>query len=734
MMALLYIKISQMKIINFIIGVTFIIWVLEDKMRIIILAIVFILFITPITSYQMDIANNSHNQKESNKIGIASATNGKTLYVGGSGPNNYTSIQDAINAANNGDTIFVYDDSSPYYGNIIINKSISLIGENRNTTIIEITEDFAYDYVIEVISDNVLISGFTIKGAYYGWDGINLYSSRNVITNNKIEGKANYGISVKEDRNRIVNNIFLNNSISVYLSSSRNIISNNFFIGGGIFVLSFPNRVTNNTVNELPILYLENITNTVIDEITGEIILINCSNVTIKNQKISKTFCGIQLLGTENCKIQNNVLWSCGYGIYLQNSSRNNISQNKLYSSISGIYMENVILNTIFDNNISSTQKINLYLTSGIEFYGFSLNNSIIKNRIRENYDGVISFSVDFEHNRFLNNIIENNENGLGIGGFSNIISNNILKNDFIDLSVGGNNNRILNNTFLGMGIDVWEGIHIIKNNTLKGKPILAFSNEKNKYIRGDAGQVILMGCQNFLIENITFLHANCPIQLLYTSFTTVRNCRFYISGAYTSISIYNSTNNTLLNNEIFGWNDAGIYLRNSNNNFVAYNLLENNGDGIVIESSKKNKIVSNEINNTTWNGIAIGEGVFNVLSGNVISNSKGSGIIMEEAIFNIISGNNIVSNKIGIEMDIIAFFDVIINNNFIYNEKNAFFWDAYFIIWLRNYWSDWRIPFPKPIFGFHGIFPGSLIGYPWIQFDFMPRLFPCKGERNVFP
>ena len=38
---------------------------------------------------------------------------GNTLYVGGLGPNNYTIIQEAIDNASDGDTIFVYDDSSP---------------------------------------------------------------------------------------------------------------------------------------------------------------------------------------------------------------------------------------------------------------------------------------------------------------------------------------------------------------------------------------------------------------------------------------------------------------------------------------------------------------------------------------------------------------------------------------------------------------------------------------------
>jgi hypothetical protein len=62
---------------------------------------------------------------------------GNWIYVGGSGPGNYTSIQNAINQANNGDNIYVYDDSSPYYENLYIDKSISLIGENKDSTIID---------------------------------------------------------------------------------------------------------------------------------------------------------------------------------------------------------------------------------------------------------------------------------------------------------------------------------------------------------------------------------------------------------------------------------------------------------------------------------------------------------------------------------------------------------------------------------------------------------------------
>ena len=61
----------------------------------------------------------------------------QTLYVGGIGPGNYTKVQDAVDNASSGDTVFVYDDSSPYKENISISKSLTIRGENKQTTIID---------------------------------------------------------------------------------------------------------------------------------------------------------------------------------------------------------------------------------------------------------------------------------------------------------------------------------------------------------------------------------------------------------------------------------------------------------------------------------------------------------------------------------------------------------------------------------------------------------------------
>ncbi|HEC89111.1 MAG TPA: PKD domain-containing protein [Thermoplasmatales archaeon] len=81
-----------------------------------------------------------------------------TLTVAG----DYATIQQAIDNASNGDTISV--SVGTYYERIfIVNKSISLIGESRDSTIIDASQNGYTIYVSN--ADGTLISGFTIKNA-----------------------------------------------------------------------------------------------------------------------------------------------------------------------------------------------------------------------------------------------------------------------------------------------------------------------------------------------------------------------------------------------------------------------------------------------------------------------------------------------------------------------------------------------------------------------------------------
>ena len=125
------------------------------------------------------------------------------LYVGGSGEGNYTRIQYAVENASSGDTVFVYDDSSPYYENIKIYNSISLIGENNETTTII---HRIKDNIIFINADDVTIKNFRIKGSPYEYSGIEVKSSRNgTFENNNFTRNGN-GIRFESSRNFTVEN------------------------------------------------------------------------------------------------------------------------------------------------------------------------------------------------------------------------------------------------------------------------------------------------------------------------------------------------------------------------------------------------------------------------------------------------------------------------------------------------------------------------------------------------
>ena len=89
-------------------------------------------------------------------------------------PDDYPTIQEAISAANEGDTVFVkkgnYD--GPISQTIVIDKTISLIGEEAEDTKINLhplwveawffTLPSYYETPMQIIANDIIISGLTI--------------------------------------------------------------------------------------------------------------------------------------------------------------------------------------------------------------------------------------------------------------------------------------------------------------------------------------------------------------------------------------------------------------------------------------------------------------------------------------------------------------------------------------------------------------------------------------------
>ena len=220
-------------------------------------------------------------------------SSGNTLYVGGTEEGNYTHIQDAIDNATEGNTVFVYDDSSPYNEYLLIDKSINLVGEIKWRTIIK-GDDEIEQHIIRITADGVNINGFTIQdcaflGEFYG------------------------GIMVYSDNNSIYGNILTNNPRNLWFKSSsnnkiyNNIISKSKRDGPGIKLAGGRNNeIFNNIISEVGI---------------GIDILESSSNSIYKNN-ISKTIWdGIHLYGIpqSGCynRIYNNIITNAKTGIFL---------------------------------------------------------------------------------------------------------------------------------------------------------------------------------------------------------------------------------------------------------------------------------------------------------------------------------------------------------------------------------------------------------------------------------
>jgi hypothetical protein len=142
------------------------------------------------------------------KESINPIISGKILYVGGSGPGNYSTIQEAIDAAEDGDTIFIYSGIYHPESNIHIYKELCIVGEDKENVIFE--KEYGYQ-PLSIRAKNVEIRSITFKNF--------------VVTN-----------QVQYDNIIISNNIFIiNNNVGhwnpeiMLIAGANNEISNNIF-------------------------------------------------------------------------------------------------------------------------------------------------------------------------------------------------------------------------------------------------------------------------------------------------------------------------------------------------------------------------------------------------------------------------------------------------------------------------------------------------------------------------
>ena len=241
----------------------------------------------------------------------------RTWTVDDDGPADFTRIQDAINAASPGDTIYVYN--GIYYEHLFANKDdLTIIGEDKSNTIVD---GMGFGAVIKVWMNRVTISGFTVRNGsrdggwwYHQASGIYLsLETRSCNISNNVISNIRFGIALRDSTNNTI---------------KGNVISD---VEEGIsFERGNHNTIVGNNVSDL--------------DFAGIAIWLSCNNKFVGNNASNNGF-GIAIFeGSNNNTVLNNIFSNNYFGIMLGGYSRPNYN------------------NTIYHNNfINNIDQANLY-------------------------------------------------------------------------------------------------------------------------------------------------------------------------------------------------------------------------------------------------------------------------------------------------------------------------------------------------------------------------------------
>jgi|GEM_PF-1649726 len=650
----------------------------------------------------------------------------------------FDKIQDAINAANPTDTIFVFNGT--YYEHVTVNKQILLMGENRNYTIID---GSGIGDVVKITVDSVNITGFTVQnsGNNYSDAGINLnsplniiheniikdvsmgvwsgsYFSNNIITGNIIKNTYQDGVFLNGFYNTISNNLLYNlsrsgitawyggnniilgniinesyeNGILLYRSREDTLEHNEMFNCSGLEIrgesmIEWQHNIdTSNSINDKPIFYFINEIGLDIPSNAGQVILVNCSYCTGTSLSLHNTSVGLEIAYSHNNTFVGNRLCNLSSdAVVLYSSEYNNISGNDIINNNAGFELDYSNNNTFSLNNITDNK-----------YYGFEIehssNSNIISwNTIKNNWIhpyesyGII-LHYNSNHNSINQNIISKFKYGINQqSGSSNRINGNIIENNSVDgiAMFSGSNNIVSGNTI--QNNDRW-GIASGSNN------IITDNNIKNN---GNDG--ISSGRNNVISSNLIENNGGDGIYSQYDNNSITDNI---ISNNDHGIYLNRCSNNIISDNTIISNSYHGVYLNGQyvpcNNNYIFNNTISDNNYGITLWIANDNNMSHNTIDFNTWDSIWLYSSNNNTISGNSMSNGW-RGILLQYSSDNIILENTLNSYSdegILLEYTINNSNNIIYHNNLANNGINAV--DYGDNIWYNstlqegNYWSDY--------------------------------------------
>lgn len=607
-------------------------------------------------------------------------------------PDDYVTIQEAINHANSSDTIFVRADT--YYEHIVVNKTLTLIGEDKNTTIIDGNKTGT---VITVEATNVRINGFTVRN-----------SGNTVVAGQKypVDSGIKLNSSIPSFQNvTIADNFIMNNSAGIYLRYSNNntITDNSFYNNTGppfveyfdpsdpyawpfkvrgtpndlFLTMSSGNKVSNggdaarlynsssNIIVGFSEVTLSNSHNNIITNCSGDITLSESNDNVIRNNHLlpGKSIQVTKQYFEEKAASNRTIVT----GNILTNGSIYVGYMSSLPSSNNTIMNNTIVGGKIFvfgSNNIISLNKVSR-TNSAIEvhalWFPFQQNETTIsENEIQQARIGINLYN---NHNKVESNKVSFSELGILLNSGENELRNNTISNSTFGLYLSGKNvlreNRMIGNNYNLVTLhELYPFSSAIYNdvdtsNTVNGKPVLYLVNQSNLDINPstfpDVGYLALVNSRNITVSGLTLTNNGDGILLSKSTNCTIKG-------------------NTLKNNLV------GISADVNSTSLVS-NVISDNYHGITL-TGDYNRITNNTVTRNTFRQAPL-QWPEHWLYPSPIEEwftqqlwYYSAGIVMSFANNSTIVGNNIAENEHGIFM-YASGSNVLKNNNMTNNVYN---------------------------------------------------------------
>lgn len=499
------------------------------------------------------------------------------------------------------------------------------------------------------ISNCILIDG----GITLGWVSNTELSNNDITLSGGIFPITDWGIYLfHSSSNFILNNRITTPYVGIYLETSPlNIVCFNELFGCSLLIFGDPIDtryqvlVSDNLVDNRPLIYLQNAVGKVITGVAGQIILINCDSIDLLNLDLTGPYYLLYCCSSTNINIRNSIFYEHrGPAITLESCSYVNVEDNTIYSSSIGLSSHGsdyIFVNRNFFHDYYR----------GIYFHQTN-HSEVIDNTLDAEHTGSPPYDLDSqgiilrdtEFNNISRNIItDNSYYGIHLSDSqsSNISHNSISYGSLHGIFFENSDNNLISDNLVynndEAGIYLWQSAgNLLDANTVYNHLWEGIGINESPF--------------NTLTNNIVYSNRD-GLGIWYTYDITVIDNKFFSNLDGAGIAVFESSNCVLSSNNASFNQYSGIYGENSHDCHFEFNYVHDSLQtaGIDLYSSDNAIISNNFVYQNALSGITLAECTNADVSSNTVFLNGRAGVACMFAPANTVTSNNIDSNRHGI-------------------------------------------------------------------------------------